>query len=144
MKQPGRRVLADTNERDSMSIRSKVLATAAALTLLGGLGTASAITAGTARAATPSCGSACIDIFSKNFGTFGNPQFVLDVYRQKQSVGQKIILFRESNSDPAEGCRGRSHRSYPTAVIRAVSIKNHGLGRRLQLASQSMAWMLLP
>ena len=85
-----------------MSIRSKVFAACAVLTLTGGLGLSGALTAGTANAATPSCGPTCIDIFSKNFGTFHNPQFVLDVYQQKQVTGQKIILFRESNSDPAE------------------------------------------
>ena len=85
-----------------MSLRSKVLATAAALTLLGGLGTASAITAGTARAATPSCGPTCINVFSKNFGSFSHPNFVVDVFRQKQAAGQPLILFRTANSDPAE------------------------------------------
>ena len=85
-----------------MTIKTKFLAAAAALTLVSGVGAAGALSAGSASAATPSCGSSCIDIFSKNFGTFGNPQFVLDVYQQKQSAGQKIILFRESNSDPAE------------------------------------------
>jgi len=82
-----------------MSIKSKVLAAAATLTLVSGLSMAGAITAG---AATPSCGPNCIDIFSKNFGTFHSPQFVLDTYRQKQATGQKLILFRTSNSDPAE------------------------------------------
>jgi hypothetical protein len=83
-----------------MSIKSKVFAATAALTLASGL--AAGLTAGTASAATPSCGSACIDIFSKNFGTHHNPVAVLDVLRQGAKVGQPIILFRQSNSDPAE------------------------------------------
>ena len=58
-------------------------------------------TAGAANAATPSCGSACIDIFSHNFGTYKNPGFLLDVYKRGQNVGQPIILFRISNADPA-------------------------------------------
>lgn len=82
-----------------MSIKTKILAGAAALTLAGTLGT---MGAATANAATPSCGPTCIDIFSKNFGTFHNPQFVMDVQRQAANVGQPIILFRQSNSDPAE------------------------------------------
>ena len=54
------------------------------------------------RAATPSCGDACVNIFSKLFGTHRHPNFVMDVWRQAAKVGQPIILFRASNSDPAE------------------------------------------
>ncbi len=78
--------------------KRKILAAAATLALAGGLGAV----AGTAHAATPSCGSNCIDVFSKNFGSYSNPQFVLDVLRQGAKVGQPIILFREANSDPAQ------------------------------------------
>jgi len=85
-----------------MSIKNKVLAATAALTLVGGLGTAGLMTAGAANAGTPSCGPNCINIFSHDFGTFHQPSFVLDVYKQGQNVGQPIILFRTSNSDPAE------------------------------------------
>ena len=85
-----------------MSVKSKMLAGAAALSLVGGLGTASLVSAGAANAITPSCGPNCIDIFSHNFGTFAHPNFVMDVYKQGQRVGQPIILFRTSNSDPAE------------------------------------------
>jgi hypothetical protein len=82
-----------------MSIKSKVLAAAATLTLVGGLGMAGALSA---NAATPSCGPGCIDIFSHAFGTHHHPNFVLDVWRQAARVGQPIILFRPSNSDKAE------------------------------------------
>jgi hypothetical protein len=84
-----------------MSIKSKVLATAATLTLVGGVGLAGALTAGTASAATPSCGPSCIDIFSQQFGTHHSPNFALDVYRQGEKVGQPLILFRTANYDPA-------------------------------------------
>ena len=82
-----------------MSIKSRVLAAAATLTLVGGLGAAGALSA---NAATPSCGHNCIDIFSREFGTHHHPNFVLDVLRQGAKVGQPIILYRTSNSDPAE------------------------------------------
>ena len=85
-----------------MSIKSKVLATAATLTLVGGIGTAGALTAGTASAATPSCGNSCIDVFSHQFGTHKSPNFVVDVLKQGEKVGQPIILFRTANFDPAE------------------------------------------
>jgi len=82
-----------------MSMKSKVLAAAATLTLVGGFGAAGALTA---NAATPSCGHNCIDVFSREFGTHHHPNFVLDVWRQAAKVGQPIILFRTSNTDKAE------------------------------------------
>jgi hypothetical protein len=82
-----------------MSIKSKAFAAAAALAVVGGVGTAGAMSAG---AATPSCGHRCIDVFSRQFGTHHSPNYVLDVWRQAARVGQPLILFRSSNSDPAE------------------------------------------
>ena len=80
-----------------MSIKSKVLAAAATLTLVSGVGMAGALTAGPAAAATPSCGNSCVNTFNQDIG-FG---FSVDVYRQGEKVGQPIILFRTSNFDPA-------------------------------------------
>jgi hypothetical protein len=89
-----------------MSIKSKVLATAASLTMVGGvLAVSTLATATAAKAETPSCGAFnffCVDLFSKQFGTHHDPGFIQDVYRQGNRVGQKIILFRVSSSDPAE------------------------------------------
>ena len=84
-----------------MSIKSKVLAAAATLTLVSGVGVAGALTAGTASAATPSCGPACINVFSHQFGSFRSPNFTVDVLRQGEKTGQPIILFRQANFDPA-------------------------------------------
>jgi hypothetical protein len=85
-----------------MSIKSKVFAAAATLTVVGGVGTAGVMSAGTAHAATPSCGYSCIDIFSRDFGNYSTPMFVMDTWRQTEAVGQPVILYRTSNSDPAE------------------------------------------
>ena len=85
-----------------MSMKSKAFAATAALTLLGGVGMAGALSAGTASAATPSCGAFCPDIFSHQFGTHHTPNYVVDVLRQGEKVGQPIILFRTANYDPAE------------------------------------------
>jgi hypothetical protein len=82
-----------------MSIKSRILAAAATLTMVGGLGTAGALSAS---AATPPCGHSCIDIFSREFGTHHHPNFVLDVWRQSAKAGTPIILFRTSNTDKAE------------------------------------------
>src|SRR6202043_2573062 len=82
--------------------KRKVAAAAATLTLVGGVGMAGALSAGSASAATPSGGGNCIDLFSKQFGTHAHPNYVVDVYRQGEKAGQPIILFRTANFDPAE------------------------------------------
>jgi hypothetical protein len=117
-----------------MSVKSKVLSIASTLTLLGGIGAAGAMTP--ASAATPSCGSSCIDIFSKDFGTFHNPQFVMDVYKQKETTGNKIILFRESNSDPAEDFsvadQGTVSDFYEAGLMSSTLALHYGCGLNLQ------------
>ncbi len=82
-----------------MSMKNKVLAAAATLTMVGGL---SAVGALSASAATPSCGHSCIDIFSREFGTHHHPAFVLDVWRGTAKAGTPVILYRTSNNDAAE------------------------------------------
>ena len=77
-----------------MSIKSKVLAAAATLTLVGGIGTAGALTAGTASAATPSCGFTCINLFSYDFGTHHSPNFVVDVLRQGEKEQADTMLVK--------------------------------------------------
>ena len=85
-----------------MSFKSKMLAAAATLTLVGGA--AATLASGPANAATPSCGHRCINLFSKKFSDVltTKPGFVVDVFRQGAKVGQPIILFRTANFDPAE------------------------------------------
>ena len=80
-----------------MSIKSKLLATAATLTLVSGVGMAGVLAAGPAAAATPSCGPGCVNLFNVDIG----PGFLVDVLRQGEKVGQPIILFRSANFDPA-------------------------------------------
>ena len=81
------------------SIKSKVFAAAATLTLVGGIGAAGATAA---TAATPSAGGNTVDIYSPLFGSHHSPSFVLDVLRQGEKVGQPVILYRATNYDPAE------------------------------------------
>ena len=85
-----------------MFIKSKVLAAAAAMTLVGGAGAVGALTVGSAGAATQGCGTDCLDLFSHTFGDYPQPNFLLDVLRQGEQAGQPVILFRTSNTDPAE------------------------------------------
>ena len=81
-----------------MSIKSKVLAVAAALTVAAGLSTVGTLSA---TAATPQCGPNCIQIFSAKFGTNANPNFVETVFQGVARVGQPTILARPSSSNPA-------------------------------------------
>ena len=81
-----------------MSIKRKVLAAAATLTLAGGLSTVGTLPA---TAATPQCGPHCIQIFSAKFGTNATPNFVETVFQGVGTVGQPTILARPSNSNPA-------------------------------------------
>jgi hypothetical protein len=84
-----------------MSIKTKVFAVSAALTLAGGIG-AAGLLAPAANATTPSCGGNCVSIFSRVFGHHFHPGFTFDVYQQKAKVGQPVILFRQANNDPGQ------------------------------------------
>jgi hypothetical protein len=102
-----------------MSVKAKIAAGAATLSLVGGglamVGTTAA------SAATPSCGAftpgtgptqpifgfgggtgtpstGCAQIFVNKFG----PRDLLDVYQAKAKAGQPVILFQRSNTDQAE------------------------------------------
>jgi hypothetical protein len=82
-----------------MSIRGKVVAAAAVMTLAGGVSAAGTLAA---QAATPSCYQRCIDLFSQKFGTHGTPSFVLDVLPGRVRAGQPVTLYRASNNDAGE------------------------------------------
>jgi hypothetical protein len=115
-----------------MSIKSKVFAAAAALTLVGGAG---AIAATSANAATPSCGKYCIDIFNHDFGTHAHPNFVQDTYRQVEKVGTPQILFRVANFDPAEdytfSYQGLVSDFYAAGLVSAAVDLHYGGGATL-------------
>jgi len=115
-----------------MSIKSKVFAAAATLTLVGGVGAAGALSAS---AATPSCGSSCIEVFSHDFGTHHQPNFVLDTLRQGEKVGQPQILFRTSNADPAEdytiSYQGLVSDFYAAGLVSAAVDLHYGGGATL-------------
>jgi hypothetical protein len=89
-----------------LSLKTRFLAAAASLTLFGGTAAAGALTEGTADAATPSCGTGCVDVFSHMLGTHRSPNFVLDVKQGREAAGTPIILWRTSNADPAEDFTG--------------------------------------
>ena len=113
-----------------MSIKSKALATAATLTLVGGVGMVGALSAGTASAATPSCGDDCVNIFSHQLGTHHEPNYVVDVLRQGEKVNQPVILFRTADFDPAEdwtvSFQGTTADFYAAGMVSAAVALHYG------------------
>jgi hypothetical protein len=113
-----------------MRLTRKLATWTAVLGLLVPAGVAAA--AGAATAATPSCGPACIDVFSRDFGTFHNPQFVMDVLRQGAKVNQPVILFRQANSDPAEdftvAAEGQVSDFYTAGLVTSALALHYGCG----------------
>ena len=84
----------------ALSIRRKVLAAAATLTMVGGVSVAAT---GAASAATPECGSACISVFSSELGTYADPNFVEAVLGGgAANIGQPVGLKRASGTDPSQ------------------------------------------
>ena len=77
-----------------MSIKSKIVTAAAALTLIAGVGAAGTLTA---RAATPKCGALCSDFYSRAFG----PGFVLDALHAGRA-GQVTTLAKASRASRGE------------------------------------------
>ena len=52
-------------------------------------------------AATPSCGGACINLFSYQFGTHKSPNFTADVLRQGEKPASRSSCSGTANFDPA-------------------------------------------
>jgi hypothetical protein len=84
-----------------MSIKSKLVTVATALTVIVGVGAAGTLTA---NAATPRCGATCSDFYSRAFGT----AFVFSVPKragqgsQVGQVGQPVILARAYRASRGE------------------------------------------
>jgi hypothetical protein len=112
--------------------KSKILAAASTLLLLGGAGAAGALSAGTASAATPSCGSTCTNTYPLEYsGEQQNaPVNVLDVFRQGEKAGTPVILFRSSNADPAEDwtitSQGDASDFYAAGLLSGAMAKTYG------------------
>ena len=76
-----------------MSIKTKVLAAAAILPMVGALITAATLPA---TASTTQCGTACVQISSKLYG----PGFVESAFQGIPAAGQPTIVHAASDSDP--------------------------------------------
>ena len=113
-----------------MSIKGRVLAAVAVLSTVG-VGPAGVLGVATAaHAATPSCGPTCVDIFGEEFGHHHSPNFLLDVYQARTSIGQQIILYRASTNDPAEDFRpefqGTVLDFYRAGLVSAAFAQHYG------------------
>ena len=82
-----------------MSIKSKVLAATGILTLAGGLSTAGTVAAS---AATPQCGSGCIEVYSMKYATPSSLGFVETVFLGIPVRGVPTEVAPASGSNPAE------------------------------------------
>jgi hypothetical protein len=117
-----------------MSIKTKVFAAAAALTLATGVAAAGATSAWSA---TPSCGTQCLNIYNKQFGK----QFITDVLQQGKRVGQPVILFPRSNFDPAEdftvSVQGTVSDFYAANLVSAAVELHYGGAKFLNITSNT-------
>ena len=86
-----------------MSMKRKMLAVAAVMTLAGGLSTVGTVAAS---AATPQCGMKCLEVYSLKYATPPtNPTnlgFVETVFQGIAAVGVPAIVQQASSSNPAE------------------------------------------
>jgi hypothetical protein len=127
-----------------MSVKSKLLAAAATLTLVGGVGLAGAVSTGTAYAATPSCGPNCVNLYPQEYAgtTLNSPQFVLDVFRQGNKVSQPLILFRSSNADPAEdwtyAAQGPLSDFYAAGLVSSAVALHYGCSGTIAVAGAAV------
>jgi hypothetical protein len=78
-----------------MSIKSKLVTVATALTVIAGVGAGGTLTA---NAATPKCGASCSDFYSRAFGT----AFVFSVPNKVGHLGQPAILARANRASRGE------------------------------------------
>lgn len=78
-----------------MSIKTKLVTAATALTVMAGVGAAGTLTA---NAATPKCGAICSDFYSATTGT----AFVLDAPKQVGQAGQPVTLARANGASKGE------------------------------------------
>jgi hypothetical protein len=114
-----------------LSMKRKVLAAAATLTMVGGV---SAAATGAASAATPACGPPCISVFSSELGTYAHPNFVEAVLGGGAAkVGQPVGLKRASRTDPSQdflpgGATGGSKVShfYADGMVSAEVNRHYG------------------
>jgi hypothetical protein len=116
-----------------MSVTSKVLASAVALTAAVGASTVATLPAS---ATTPECGPGCIAVFTPAFGTHAAPAFVEAVLDGVGGRGQQMVLQPVSSSDPSEDLKPRGglvSDFYAAGMVSAAVNRHYGSLRAAQL-----------
>jgi hypothetical protein len=120
-----------------MSVKSKVLAAAAALVAAAGSSTAGALSA---NAVTPQCSQGgtqtCIQIFSKAFGSYASPGFVETVFLGIPVAGVPTILHSANSTDPAEdllSIGGQVSQFYARGMVSAAVNAHYGSEKAAQI-----------
>ena len=120
-----------------MSIKSKVLAAAATLAVVGGVSTVGTLSAS---AATPGCsqnGNTCVQIFSKRFGTPASPGFTESVFLGLPFAGVPTILQRTSTTNPAGDiiipAAGTVSQFYAKGMVSAAANSHYGPEKAVQV-----------
>jgi hypothetical protein len=120
-----------------MSIKSRILAAAATLAVVGGVSTAGTLSAS---AATPQCsrnGNTCVQIFSKRFGMPASPGFVESVFLGLPVAGVPTILQRTSTSNPAGDmiipASGTVSQFYAEGMVSAAVNSHYGAEHAVQV-----------
>jgi hypothetical protein len=116
-----------------MSVKNKVLAAAAAVTVAGGLSTAGALSAS---AATPQCAK-CVQVFNKQFGTAAAPNFTESVFLGIPHAGVPTILARTSDTNPAGDMiipdAGPVSHFYAEGMVSAAANSHYGSDEAVQV-----------
>jgi len=117
-----------------MSIKSKVLAAAAVLTVAGGLSTAGTVAA---NAATPQCGPGCVEVYSMKYATATSLGFVETVLLGIPLRGVPTIVHPASSSNPAEDLivplSGSVSDLYATGMVSAAVSAHYGSEHAVQI-----------
>ena len=99
-----------------MSIKSKVLAAVGVLTLCGGLSGAGTVAAS---AATPQCGSGCVEVYSAKYATATSLGWVETVFLGIPVQGVPTEVRPASGSNPAEDLIIPTGRPVPVSTFYA-------------------------
>src|SRR5260370_27127396 len=120
-----------------MSIKSKVLAAAATLTIVGGLSTAGTLSASAATLQCSAVNKTCLEVYSLKYATPTSLGFVETVFLGIPAVGVPTIVHQASSSDPAEDLiiplAGTVSQLYALGMVSAAVNEHYGSERAAQI-----------
>src|SRR5260370_10688730 len=120
-----------------MSIKSKVLAAAATLTIVGGLSTAGTLSASAATLQCSAVNKTCLEVYSLKYATPTSLGFVETVFLGIPAVGVPTIVHQANSSDPAEDLiiplAGTVSQLYALGMVSAAVNEHYGSERAAQI-----------